>query len=233
MHQRARASVAVLATAFLAAGCSTTSVRTAGEHGPTATATAVKTALPKGVTSGPKPDTYYVNCQVAQCTTLPGAGPFGTTCTLPSTDEQLCGPSVGEPSAPPGVPTAAASPRVSTACLMGYVNIPAGSGVAVQDKRFQFGPPKPDTADGYRLPDYVAMRITITAVGGDFNVGSVEIVWYDASGQEISSGTADIGQLITTGQTLTFVFDESDGSDPNPPADASTCTIVSYNSTGD
>ena len=46
--------------------------------------------LPAGVTAGPDPGTYYVNCSVAQCTTVPGAGPFGTTCSEPSTGMQLC-----------------------------------------------------------------------------------------------------------------------------------------------
>src|SRR4029077_6028513 len=47
-------------------------------------------ALPPGVTPGPEPGTYYVDCFTAQCTSLPGAGPFGTTCGQPSTGEQLC-----------------------------------------------------------------------------------------------------------------------------------------------
>jgi hypothetical protein len=42
-------------------------------------------ALPDGVWTG-SPGTYDVNCSVAQCTTLPGAGPFGTTCAEPMTD---------------------------------------------------------------------------------------------------------------------------------------------------
>jgi hypothetical protein len=43
-----------------------------------------------GITPGPTPGSYYVNCSIDQCTTEPGAGPYGTTCTEPSTDEQLC-----------------------------------------------------------------------------------------------------------------------------------------------
>lgn len=47
--------------------------------------------LPAGVTSGPRAGTYYVDCFTAQCTSLTGAGPFGTTCSWPpSTGEQLC-----------------------------------------------------------------------------------------------------------------------------------------------
>ena len=35
---------------------------------------------------------YFINCQIAQCVIrgLAGAGPFGTTCSGPSTSEQLC-----------------------------------------------------------------------------------------------------------------------------------------------
>lgn len=36
-------------------------------------------------------ESFYVNCFKQQCTSLPGAGPDGTTCTWPpSTGEQLC-----------------------------------------------------------------------------------------------------------------------------------------------
>ncbi len=44
-----------------------------------------------GVTYGPTPGTYYVNCMEAQCTGEPDAGPLGTTCGPASSDEvQLC-----------------------------------------------------------------------------------------------------------------------------------------------
>lgn len=110
---------------------------------------------------------------------------------------------------------------------MGYVNIPAGSGVAVQDKKFQLTPPKPDTADGYSLSDYEAMQVSIS-VSQDATIGSVTVVWYGSSGQEISSGTVAIGQLIAAGQSLSFLYDESMESDPNPPAGATTCTAPYY-----
>jgi hypothetical protein len=110
---------------------------------------------------------------------------------------------------------------------MGYVNIPAGSGVAVQEEKFQLTPPKPDTADGYSLADYEAMQISIT-VNQDTTINSVTVIWYRSSDEEISSGTVDIGQLIAAGQTLTYVYDESMGSDPNPPAGATTCTEPYY-----
>lgn len=112
-------------------------------------------------------------------------------------------------------------------CVMGYVNIPAGSGVAVQEKTFQLTPPKPDTAAGYSLSDYEAMQISIT-VNQDTTINSVTVIWYRSSDEEISSGTVDIGQLIAAGQTLTYVYDESMGSDPNPPAGATTCTEPYY-----
>jgi hypothetical protein len=124
-------------------------------------------------------------------------------------------------SAPPS-----ASP-VSATCHMGYVNIPVGSGVAVSEKKFQATAPVPDTADGYSLADYEAMQVIVSAAQ-DEQVSNLTVVWYTASGQEISSGTLDIGDLITAGQSLTFTWDESMGSDPNPPAGAATCTIPSW-----
>jgi len=53
---------------------------------------ASSTSLPLGVFPGPSPGSYVVDCFAAQCTTQPGAGPFGTTCRTPntSTDEQYC-----------------------------------------------------------------------------------------------------------------------------------------------
>jgi len=124
-------------------------------------------------------------------------------------------------SAPP------ASSPVSAICHIGYVNIPAGSGVAVSEKIFQTAAPVPDTADGYSLADYEAMQVTVSATQ-DTQVSNLTVVWYTASGQEISSGTLDIGQLITAGQSLTFTWDESTGSSPNPPPSAATCTIPSW-----
>jgi len=124
-------------------------------------------------------------------------------------------------SAPPS-----ASP-VSTTCQMGYVNIPAGSGVAVSEKKFQLSAPVPDTADGYDLANYEAMQVTVSATQNT-QVTSLTVVWYTAPGQEISSNTLDIGQLITAGQSLSFTWDESIGSSPNPPQGAATCTIVNW-----
>ena len=109
---------------------------------------------------------------------------------------------------------------------MGYVNIPAGSGEPVSAKTFQTDPPVPDAADGYSLADYEAMQVVVSATQ-DEQVSNLTVVWYTASGQEISSGTLDIGDLITAGQSLAFTWDESMGSDPNPPPGAATCTILS------
>ena len=47
-------------------------------------------SMPPGVKAGPRPGTYYVDCFSAQCTSLPDAGPNGTTCGQVSTGEQLC-----------------------------------------------------------------------------------------------------------------------------------------------
>lgn len=57
---------------------------------PSSQASQTQQALPPGVTLGPSPGTYYVDCFTAQCTSLPSAGPFGTTCGQISTGEQLC-----------------------------------------------------------------------------------------------------------------------------------------------
>jgi hypothetical protein len=130
---------------------------------------------------------------------------------------------------PPPTPTAAAQP-VSATCLMGWVNVPAGSGVAVSSKKFRLSAPVPDTADGYSLSNYEAMQVTVSAASQTESVSTLTVVWYGSSGAEIGSGTLDIGQVITAGQSLTFLYDESMGSDPNPPAGASTCSVVSYSS---
>jgi hypothetical protein len=67
-------------------------------------------SLPLGVFPGPSPGSYVVDCFAAQCTTQPGAGPFGTTCRTPntSTDEQFCAasrPTPTRPAAPSPVST--------------------------------------------------------------------------------------------------------------------------------
>jgi uncharacterized protein YceK len=124
--------LAAVAAAATLAGCGST--RTVTVPGPTQTATATVTqtvpgpthtvyrtrtrtitvletptpaaALPPGVAPGPEPGTYYVDCFTAQCTSLPGAGPFGTTCGQPSTGEQLC--QLGTPA---WAPTGARDPK--------------------------------------------------------------------------------------------------------------------------
>jgi len=96
--------------------------------------------------------------------------------------------------------------------------------VAVSEKKFQLSAPVPDSADGYDLSDYEATQVTIS----DTQVTSLSVVWYTSPGQEISSGTLDIGQLITAGQSLPFTWDESMGSSPNPAQGAATCTIVNW-----
>lgn len=138
-------------------------------------------------------------------------------------DGPVTPPASTEPAPPP-----AATPALEQDCQMGWVNIPAGSGTAVQDKKFQLTAPVPDTADGYDLGDYEAMRVSLTAEGQDFTVSQVMVVFYDAAGNELSSATASIGEVITEGQTVRFVFDESMGSSPNPPAGAATCNVISY-----
>jgi len=55
-------------------------------------ATPSSQALPPGVTRANSSGSYFVNCTAAQCTSSPGAGPFGTTCGPISTGMQLCSP---------------------------------------------------------------------------------------------------------------------------------------------
>lgn len=125
-------------------------------------------------------------------------------------------------------PSAApATTSLTASCQIGWVNIPAGSGEPVSSKTFSLTPPAPDTADGYSLADYEAMQLTIGA-RQTVSVGSVTVVWYDSAGTEINSGTANIGQVITAGQHLTLLYDESLGSDPNPPLRAATCNVVNW-----
>jgi hypothetical protein len=71
------------------------------------------------------------------------------------------------------------------------------------------------------------MQVTVSATQ-DTQVTSLSVALYTGPGQEISSGTLDIGQLNTAGQSLTFTWDESMGSSPNPPRGAATCTIVNW-----
>jgi hypothetical protein len=59
------------------------------------------------------------------------------------------------------------------------------------------------------------MQVSIT-VQQDITIDSVTVVWHGNGGQEISSGTLGICELITAGQTLSFAYDESMGSDPTP-----------------
>lgn len=106
LHQhcrRTRVILAAVAAVDALAGCGST--RTVTVPGPTRTVTATATrtvpgpvrtvyrtrtrtvyvpetptpaaALPPGVKPGLRPGTYYVDCFTAQCTSLPGAGPFG------------------------------------------------------------------------------------------------------------------------------------------------------------
>lgn len=216
-----RAWLAAIALATLAlAGCS---VASANHAATTHHATTV--ALPAGVKKGPSSGTYYVNCTIDQCTTAQGAGPFGTTCSQPSTGMAYCSKSL-QPVTAATTPPSDSSP-VTIDCQMGYVNEPAGSGVSVSQKTFQLSQPQVDTADGYSLSDYEAMQVSID-VQQNITIDTVTVVWYGDGGQEISSGTLGISELITAGQTLSFVYDESMGSDPNPPAGAISCAAPEY-----
>ncbi|MGH3277229.1 MAG: hypothetical protein ACRDNZ_23230, partial [Streptosporangiaceae bacterium] len=100
-------------------------------------------------------------------------------------------------------------------------------GVAVQDKKFQLTRPKVNTAFGYSLSDYEAIKLSVSVIQ-TVTVNSVIVVWDRADGSEISSASVAIGQLITAGQTLSYVYDESMGSSPNPPPGAATCSVVQW-----
>lgn len=120
---------------------------------------------------------------------------------------------------------------------MGYVNIPAGSGLAVSQKTFQLTAPSSAEMNASilngggggdtNLADYEAMHVIVSAAQTT-QVDDATVVWYDASGQEISSGSLDLGETIAAGQSLGFTWDESLGSSPNPPQGAATCSIVHY-----
>lgn len=71
------------------------------------------------------------------------------------------------------------------------------------------------------------MQLSVTVSQGE-TVSTVTAVWYNASGAEISSASMAIGQVITSGQTLTYVYDESMGSSPNPPPGATTCSAIHW-----
>jgi len=78
--------VAVGTAGMVLCGCSSPAHPSPAPH------PASSTSLPLGVFPGPSPGSYVVDCFATQCTTQPGAGPFGTTCRTPntSTDEQYC-----------------------------------------------------------------------------------------------------------------------------------------------
>ena len=118
--------------------------------------------------------------------------------------------------------TAPASP-LSFTCRMGWVNPPSAAGAPAQDKKFRLTKPTP--APGYSLANYEAMQVTVR-VGQTETVGNFPIVWYRASGQEISSGMVPIGQRITAGQGQSFLYDESATSTLHPPAGATSCKII-------
>ena len=72
----------------------------------------------------------------------------------------------------------------------------------------------PDTADGYDLADYEALRVLVSA-SQDAQVTSLTVVWYTSSGQKISSGTLDIGQLIRWAGAVVHLG-RVDGQQPQP-----------------
>lgn len=127
---------------------------------------------------------------------------------------------------------------ITASCMMGYVNIPAGSGLSADQKTFQANAPSSaqmsksiwDGGGGgdTNLADYEAMQVIVSA-SQDTMFSDAVVVWYDTSGKEISSATIYVSQLITAGQSLSFTYDESAGSSPNPPQRAATCNITSYN----
>jgi hypothetical protein len=218
------ALITVMAAAALLTGCGGTSAGTPGAPSPSAAATPG---------SQPQP-AVTVKCRLLTCS----RGHLGQPCSIAGypgvivqvSDTALgCDPSPGKfsSSAPSAPPSSSAASPVTADCQMGWVNIPAGSGEPVSVKKFRLARPHVDRAFGYSLGDYEAMRITISA-SQTVTVGALTIVWYSRPGAEISSGTADIGQVITAGQSLAFVYDESMGSSPNPPPGAATCSVISY-----
>ena len=105
-----RASILLACTVALGAGGMALCGCASPAHSSPAPHAASSGSLPLGVFPGPSPGSYVVDCFAAQCTTQPGAGPFGTTCRTPntSTDEQYCPaswPAPIPPAAPSSVPT--------------------------------------------------------------------------------------------------------------------------------
>ena len=173
---------------------------------------------------------------VSGCATTATQGHNGSLPSCPSGEPRIQetsnGPWVCDPDGPvTPSPTVQQSTQddPSFTCQTGYVNIPPGPviyGTAPSGSAtFQTTEPVVDTADSYSLADYAAMEISITA-NQTVQVTSVDVVWYTSAGQELSSNTFNIDQLITVGQTLPFVFDQT--SDPAPPSDAASCSIVTW-----
>jgi hypothetical protein len=98
-------AAALGAAGMVLCGCSSPAHPSPAPHAASAT------SLPLGVFPGPSPGSYVVDCFAAQCTTQPGAGPFGTTCKTPntSTDEQYC-PAARPTPTRPAAPSPASIP---------------------------------------------------------------------------------------------------------------------------
>lgn len=185
-----------------------------------------------------------VVCGLLKCS----RGRVGQKCTMagyPGIIVQTSATSLGCDPKPGNFPSASAQPSatappgtvsggqpVSFNCQMGYVNLPVGEqGTGYGGVRFQTYPPAVDNQDGYTRADYIAMEITVTA-SQTATVGSVNVVWYVRGGVELESGSEAVGQIITTGQSLSFVYDGSSGENNSintaPPAAGATCDVVSW-----
>jgi hypothetical protein len=81
------------------------------------------------------------------------------------------------------------------------------------------------------------LSVTVTAGSQDTSVGSVTVAGYAGSGQEVGSTDVSIGQVVTSGQSMTFTGDlpwyqvseyDSYGNPAVYAPDVSACQVVSW-----
>jgi len=238
------AAVAALAVLVLA-GCGGGYSPAAGPPRPTTASSATAStgqSLPPGVKPGPTPGTYYMDCSVAQCTTQPGAGPFGTTCTEPSTGEQLCAPAQASARPPPAPAPVSTTATLTGTCNMGY-ELNTGSNQDASGVFLTGKVPAGDVHGDNSVPDPIlAYQVALTNnSGATAQVTGFGVAFYDASGAEDGSDQESASGLITQGQSLSWTVIEDHtvhgyGDDSNQewaqtaaiPPGAATCQFVAW-----
>jgi hypothetical protein len=184
-----------------------------------------------------------INCARQQCTAIPGAGPHGGTCGRVVSNEQWCVWGSGPPQQPPPAP--APTPGLMQAsCVMGWdLTFPAGFTTtppsipgnvafgqlnssnydAGPDGTYYQGAPWLYPSWSAFLTSMEAAEVTLTNPpdGQMAPTDSAVVVYYDASGTELQSGTVTISNTeLMPGQ--------SSSAEDSAPQGAATCQVVSW-----